>query len=413
MPSPTPTFLRCAIPTVVIAAALAVGAAPASASLTIRINPDDRTLDVISNGESDDITLRATTGGITVANHGVDQGTFDRNLFEAIEVNGLGGDDDVVISSVPIFTDTERTLLRGGTGADKLQGGNGPETLDGDAGEDDLIGAGGVDTIRGDSDNDTVNGGAGADIIDGGAGDDRIAHRPEDGSDGVAGGADVDQLRFIGTSSREDLHLAQTSTGLAAVSSASRAFRVDSQGVETVVWRGLEGDDSLGTNLPTLPVRVVAEGGFGDDVLEGGPVDDSLSGEEDDDTLIGNAGADALTGGDGVDAFACDGADTVFDFEPGETETACFPVADPPPAREPEPVAPVEPNVPPAPSAPAAPVPPAVTAPSGPGFARPRVVATRTGLKVIVQSTAAQPVTVALRATERRGRKRHRYRAVR
>jgi hypothetical protein len=143
----------------------------------------------------------------------------------------------------------------------------------------------------------------------------------------------------------------------------------------------------------------------GGDTFNGGGGDDRISGADGEDKIDGGPGADRLTGGDDPDTFTCDGADTLVDFVPGEIESGCFPVVDPPPAREPDPVAPVEPGAPGAPSAPAT--------PSKLGFARPRVVATRTGLKVVVRSTAAQPITVALRATERRGRKLHRYRGVR
>ena len=74
--------------------------------------------------------------------------------------------------------------------------------------------------------------------------------------------------------------------------------------------------------LPSVAGNDTLLGGDGDDQLFGEEGDDSLSGDAGDDTLTGGAGDDVLAGGSGNDDFiytAGDGADTITDFNVGNT----------------------------------------------------------------------------------------------
>lgn len=148
--------------------------------------------------------------------------------------------------------------LSGGKGDDILYGGEGDDHLIGNAGEDTLYGNAGNDELRGHADNDTLHGGDGNDQLYGDEGDDTIFG--DAGNDELYGGEGNDELR--GNAGEDKLF-------------------------------GRSGDDSLFA-------------GKGDDILEGGE------------------GSDTLTGGQGDDSFiyvAGDGADTIIDFNAGNTGT--------------------------------------------------------------------------------------------
>ena len=266
--------------------------------------------------------------------------------------------------------------------------------------------------VEGGEDDDLLEGGGANDRVDGAEGNDTIIHATSDGSDNVDGGADTDKLNILGSEEADVFDIGQVTSGLIAVLTSPRAFRVEAPGVETITWAGFEGDDSLDTEETTHPFTLLAHGGEGDDAIEGGPARDVLNGGDDDDSLVGNGGPDDLTGGLGIDAFTCDELDLVADFEPGETQEGCFPVYDPPPAKEPDPVAPVQPGAPADPGAPAAPGPPSLPPAAG-GLARPRVTLVRKGVRVVLSNPGTAPVAASVAATERRGRKLHRYRRVR
>jgi Ca2+-binding RTX toxin-like protein len=73
--------------------------------------------------------------------------------------------------------------------------------------------------------------------------------------------------------------------------SATRYLVLGGDGDDTMVGRGLAGDDTI-------------HGGNGDDVLRGGTAgDDTIFGEAGADALYGNAGDDVLVGGDGSDSL--------------------------------------------------------------------------------------------------------------
>jgi Ca2+-binding RTX toxin-like protein len=385
-------------------------AASASAAVTTAVS--NGTLSISSDARGDQIFLvkDGTDLLVFVGPDGSDKRTFALDRFDAIQITGHGGDDRIAVSSLNgIFTDTESTAVSGGEGNDVVTGSRGPERLDGDIGDDELVGGDGVDRLNGGSDNDKLHGGFGIDTVDGGSGDDVIRHENADRSETVAGATGADTLQLVGSDNAEVLHIGESSTGLLAVLTSPRAYRVDSVGVEHATFDAGGGDDHLDTDVDSAASELSVAGGSGDDEVEGGPGADSLSGGDDNDILVGKAGADELAGGAGSDAFTCDGEDTLLDFQPGEVLTGCAgPVA---PPADPEPPAPG-----PTPGAPGAPVaPPAEPAapPTAGALARPRIALARKGLKVVLRSTHTTPVDVLVAATERRGRKLHRYRRVR
>lgn len=195
----------------------------------------------------------------------------------------LSGDliDGVVFTPIEQGADT----LSGGEGSDTIYGEGGDDVLDGGAdndelwggeGQDNLSGGDGDDTLEGNEGDDTISGGDGSDLIYGGAGDDFLTTGT--GDDTLFGGEGNDTLQ-------------------------------NSAGDDSLV--GGAGDDSIVATL-------------GNDTLEGDAGNDTLDGGADNDSLEGGTGNDSLTGGTGDDIFvygAGDGADTITDFNAGNTGT--------------------------------------------------------------------------------------------
>ena len=114
---------------------------------------------------------------VDVGDNGSPNFTFLRNRFTRIVVKGgLGNDRLRIDESRGAFTNTERTTLNGGPGADTLIGGRFAETLNGFTG---------IDTVEGNAGADTAVLGAGADLF---------VWDPGDGSDVVEGGGELDTL---------------------------------------------------------------------------------------------------------------------------------------------------------------------------------------------------------------------------
>ncbi|KEJ97761.1 Ca2+-binding protein, RTX toxin-related [Pseudosulfitobacter pseudonitzschiae] len=146
--------------------------------------------------------------------------------------------------------------LRGGTGDDSLFGGDGNDTLEGMAGSDTLYGGAGDDLIHGYEWMATPDGLDSNDLIHGEAGNDTLGG--DEGDDTLFGGDDDDVLY----------------------------------------------------------------GWYGDDQMFGDAGNDMLFGEAGDDLLGGGTGDDTLSGGTGNDTFVYvsgDGADTITDFNTGNT----------------------------------------------------------------------------------------------
>ena len=201
-------------------------------------------LTVRGTSRSDTISLRLESGdpNTLVVDAVSKLLSFDRSQFTSIVVDSGSGNDAVSINEVNgAFTDTETTLLEGGSGDDTLLGGSFAETFDGNAG------------------NDFVDGNRGADIGVLGSGDDVFQWDPGDGSDVVEGQSGRDTMIFNGANVAEKIDLSANGHRL-------RLFRdvggitMDTDGVETVDVNALGGTDKLTVNdlKPTDVTRVNA-----------------------------------------------------------------------------------------------------------------------------------------------------------
>ncbi len=107
--------------------------------------------------------------------------SLDIGSSEAMQANGLGGDDAITVGDVGGFSVT----ASGGAGNDTLTGGASSETFLGGTGNDTITAGGGIDVVSGDEGDDRVNiRDNTADVARGGDGNDSV----------VADGADLDVL---------------------------------------------------------------------------------------------------------------------------------------------------------------------------------------------------------------------------
>ena len=260
-----------------------------------------------SDGDGDIFSLSANL---------VDQVEFSRsNLInftltidnvETVRVVGNGGDDALTVGDLSA-TDTDKIVFIGGEGNDALLddgsttsttfvGGNGVDLAIGGTANDVLSGNSGDDQLIGGGGNDRLVGGKGDDDIEGGDGNDFSLWVNGDGSDNVIGGDGNDAQRFNMAAGPGDEMTLSGDTGLATFARTNfNQFSVELQEVERVVVSGLDGDDILtldnaedggilsvnfaGGNGqdqvltdPSATVRVIADGGEGDDQLEQIPI---------------------------------------------------------------------------------------------------------------------------------------------
>ena len=180
----------CAIAGAGLGGMLGFAADPALASYDAHVQ--NGTLQITGNGASDKLALRLEPGApnilqVDVGEDGTTDFAFDRNTFNAINVQGGGGNDEIRIDQ------------SGGSFADDAV------TLDGGAGNDTLIDGDGNDTLIGGSGNDQIIGGRGSDTALLGSGDDTFTWNPGDGSDTVEGQGGHDTMQFNGSNAAEHI----------------------------------------------------------------------------------------------------------------------------------------------------------------------------------------------------------------
>jgi Ca2+-binding RTX toxin-like protein len=270
--------------------------------------------------------------------------TLTVDTVEAFEVNGNGGDDSFTVKDLT-GTDVKQVTFNGGEGNDTLDasetnvkviadGGAGEDYLVGGFGDDLLRGGDGNDFLAGGEGNDTLIGDRGDDIMEGGKGDDRLIWNPGDGSDIMSGGEGYDVVEVNGGNAGEEFLLQRDANWsdtqkvifdrlnpgpFTLTVDTVEAFEVNGNGgddsftvkdltgtdVELVTFNGGEGNDTL--DASETNVKVIADGGAGDDLLIGGAGDDILIGGAGSDILIGGGGNDTLIAGEGSTAFAFSG----------------------------------------------------------------------------------------------------------
>lgn len=411
-------FIRLAALAAVLSAPL-IQAAPAAANLGVGVNLG--TLEVTGGGSNDAAALRLRPGDpntvdVDLGDDGSFEGGFARGSFNKIVVDMGGGADSFRIDdSEGVFTDTEPTQMHGGEGDDTLRGGGGIEVIDGGGG------------------NDSLSGGLESDILRGGPGNDQFAWGAPDGDDTIAGGDQADELQVTGGGKADQIKIERLAAPrddqvrLSRIGDVGRDLATESVlAIDTIeklhvdastgddnivaspdvgalmaleIQAGLEAGkvEEVGTDDDTVvgsDAADVIRGGVGDDTLDGRGGNDSLDGSDGADVLMGGAGFDAMTGGAGPDQFGCDVPGEVLDAQPEDALSAiCIPPA--------------------LPSGPAAPLPPADGGGSLPtgdvlaggtlGFGKPKVRATRDGLRVKITNLLSQPIVIRGAASERLG----------
>ncbi|MBD2463508.1 hypothetical protein H6G89_21115 [Oscillatoria sp. FACHB-1407] len=264
--------------------------------------------DTITGGAGDDRLIGGT------GNDSIDGGAGNDRI------SGGSGDDSINASS-------GNDRIDAGAGNDNINGGSGNDIIRARDGNDVITGGTGIDTISGDAGNDIINAGIGDDRMLGGSGDDLMGWRDGEGSDLMTGGDGTDTVAVEGALTRGDnFTLGKDAQGQVLLDrptidgqavgqftltvSTSEIFNVNgvggndtfvvndlsNTGVTSIVFNGGEGNDSL--DARNTAIRIVADGGNGDDLLAGGTGTIQIP--------VGTGTAtvgDSLTGGGGRDRF--------------------------------------------------------------------------------------------------------------
>jgi Ca2+-binding RTX toxin-like protein len=175
---------------------------------------------------------------------------------DVIAVQGQGGSLTVAgLSELVTIGGSEATdalTVAGGAGNDTLSAallpaGNTTLTLDGGAGNDTIIGSQGADILLGGDGNDTVTGGRGNDTALLGNGNDTFIWNPGDGSDTVEGQAGTDTLVFNGANINENMDISANGQRVRLSRDVGNVV-MDLNGVEHIQVNALGGADTITVN---------------------------------------------------------------------------------------------------------------------------------------------------------------------
>jgi Ca2+-binding RTX toxin-like protein len=337
---------------VVVAAlcALALLAAPASATIRVELGSDGGLVIVDREGNLNDVV---TLGLVSTSNGGLEweivrdrncgRNCFDlRVLYEVgsgcrivnegpglvrcgrmsgkASVTLLGGDDRFRIAAGSLQL-TDPITLSLGTGNDVGDGAAGDDTLQGGSGDDIVDGKAGADLVQGSIGNDRVTGDAGDDNLTGSDGADVLM--PGTGADTEDAGAGNDSI-LLGTFQRDERDEVNGGIGFDKGSYANRltSLRIIEANLET-----LGGEKDAGENDVLRSIESYG-GSIGADILTGVLSSNASTylGEGGNDAIFGSSGNNTLIGGGGADQLDGNDGDDVIDAKSGEGLTA---VADP------------------------------------------------------------------------------------
>ena len=175
---------------------------------------------------------------------------------DVIAVQGQGGSLTVAgLSELVTISGSEATdalTVAGGAGNDTLSAallpaGNTTLTLDGGAGNDTIIGSQGADILLGGDGNDTVTGGRGNDTALLGNGNDTFIWNPGDGSDTVEGQSGTDTLVFNGANINENMDISANGQRVRLSRDVGNVV-MDLNGVEHIQVNALGGADTITVN---------------------------------------------------------------------------------------------------------------------------------------------------------------------
>jgi Ca2+-binding RTX toxin-like protein len=320
---------------------------------------DGQTDTIVVNGTNadDSIVVDDPSGEVVVTGLAADVRVLgaEADGSDELTVNGGAGDD--LIDASGLAAGVIDLTLNGGLGADLLVGSQGDDFNNGGDGDDLALMGAGDDTFvwnPGD-DNDTLEGQAGVDTMlfnganvaenidiaaNGGrvrffrdianvtmdsddleviefnalGGADNIVVNDLSGTDvtevaialaAVGGGGDgqPDNVTATGTNGADVARVVGDVSGISVLGLAATINVTGAEGAnDTLTITTLAGDDVIdASGVAAGAVKLVLDGGAGDDVIIGSDGDDVLIGGLGDDVLLGGLGNDIIMGGDGDD----------------------------------------------------------------------------------------------------------------
>ncbi len=197
-------------------------------------------------GAGDIFTIAAGTAPVAVRFDRSNLVPFgiDLTTVETLEVNGLGGDDNISAVSLP-------------AGLIALE-------LNGDEGNDTLIGSFGLDVLNGGQGNDSLRAGSNPvgtiERMDGGPGDDQLIWNPGDGDDFNEGGLGNDTLLVNAAGASEHFRISEIGARFMFVRLQPTVFMLESAGIERLQLNATGGDDLVETQ-PLTSVQQQLDGG--------------------------------------------------------------------------------------------------------------------------------------------------------
>ncbi|MEM9090442.1 MAG: calcium-binding protein [Cyanobacteria bacterium P01_F01_bin.53] len=292
-----------------------------------------------ADGAGDEFDLRQVDGQAIFNRLNLGLFTLTNEKIEQFEINGLGGDDSLIVGDIS-GSGVETVVFAGGDGNDALDARESSTTLEafGGEGDDLLLGGSAEDTFFAGAGDDIVVGQRGDDTAFLEDGDDRFIWNNGDGSDFINGGAGFDVTQVNGADGAGDEFDLRAVDGQAIFNRLNLGlFTLTNEAIEQFEINGQDGDDSLtvGDLSGSAVQSVVFSGGDGNDFLngsgtatpitaDGGAGNDILIGGDGDDILIGGDGADLLIGGGGNNVLIGGGGGDFFGFDTG----AAFNAAD-------------------------------------------------------------------------------------
>ena len=288
-------------------------------------------------GGADNDLLRGEDGNDTISGGGGDDWLVGADGDDTL--NGDAGADELLGQNGNDILNggADDDLLYGGLGNDNLSGNDGDDSIFGNQGNDVLLGYEGDDTLRGGAGVDFLFGNGGADELYGDAGDDVLEAGNDQSADILTGGSGLDQFVVIGdigsgsVDTVTDRAWFETYNGYSGQLTA--LAEVDG---DTLRVRGMPGDDNiqiyardgqdsfelrsenqiLGTYSTAQISAVVIDSGSGNDLIknnnrsiirmlvDGGDGDDYIYGGRGNDLLLGGNGVDHIWGHDGEDELS-------------------------------------------------------------------------------------------------------------
>jgi Ca2+-binding RTX toxin-like protein len=280
-------------------------------AVTASFLPGAGVLSIFGDSLDNNISVSRNAAGQILINGGavaIKGGTATVANTVLISAFGQGGNDVITLNESTGALPASQ--LFGGADNDTLSGGGANDQLFGQGGNDVLLGKGGFDFLFGGSENDVLTGGDADDQVFGESGDDRMIWGPGDDTDLNEGGAGSDTTEVLGGNGAEIFTITATGTRARFDRVNPAPFSIDIGTTENLTLNASGGDDTFSAtgNLATL-IKIIADGGTGNDTLLGSNGADSLRGGDGDDFVDGQQGNDVASMGAGDDVFQWDPGD--------------------------------------------------------------------------------------------------------